>query len=275
MIYIIMALYPEAQPLIEALQLKRMKTNEIYDSFQDEECGIKLVLTGAGKVRAAVAVSHICTKYQVGEEDFVLHIGSCAGKEIGELYLGNQIQDYETGRYFYPDILFRHDLRERAIVTVEKVLEDGLPEPSLLYDMEASGVYQGCVPYLGQHQMAFLKVVSDAGKGGNVTPQKLRGLIEQNIPEIAAFISCIHGYVDSFRDNKPNDAEIQSREKLCQAIHCSAAMRIQLEQLLRYFWLTGRDYHAVIEEDFRLNRLPCKDRKEGKKYLEELKRRLL
>lgn len=287
--------------MLDALHLKRTKTSEIYDTFQDEKQEITLILTGVGKVHAAVAVSHICTKYQVGAEDFLLHIGSCAGREAGKVYAGNQIQDWETGRCYYPDILFWHELPERGIVTVGKVLEEGLPdvkeqydikedlpekekqydlrrnlsESEILYDMEASGVYQGCIPYLGQHQMAFLKVVSDVGEGRGVTPEKLRMLMEKNIPEIVRFIDGIRGYVDSLRRSKPDDAEIQWREKLYQAIHCSATMRFQAEQLLHYFWLSGRDYHAVLEEDFQSGVLPCKDRKEGKKYLEEFKRRLL
>lgn len=274
--------------MVDALQLKRTKTNEIYDSFQDEKQEITLVLTGVGKVRAAVAVSHICTKHQVGAEDFLLHIGSCAGKEVGNLYIGNQIQDMETGRQYYPDILFRHNLPERGIVTVERVLEEGLPEvkeqcdgrdslseEEMLYDMEASGVYQGCVPYLGQHQMAFLKVVSDRGEGGKVTPEKLREFMVQCVPEIVSFIDGIRGYIASLQRSKPDDEEMQWREKLYQGIHCSATMRVQAEQLLHYLWLSGGDYHTVLEEDFRLGVLPCKDRKEGKKYLGELKKRLL
>lgn len=275
MLYIVMALYAEAVPLIEVMQLKRMKNAGLYETFQDEKQETMLVLTGVGKVPAAVTVSHICTKYALGREDFLLHIGCCAGEHVGRLYAINGIEESETARCYYPDMLFRHHLPESRVVTVGKSLEEGLPEKAVLYDMEAAGVYQACVRYLGQHQMAFLKIVSDAGKGQDMTPQRLQEIVAGRLSEILQFVEGLRGYMGSWKRNEPDAQEVQWRQRLYEAMHCSETMRLQAEQLFRYLWLAGREYHEVVEQDYSDGKLPCKDRREGKRYLEKLKERVL
>lgn len=275
MLYIVMAFYAEAAPLIEAMQLKRSKEETVYDTFQDENRDVVLILTGVGKLQAAVAVSHICTKYRLGKEDFLLHIGSAAGAEIGNVYVINRIQDKETKHFYYPDVLFRHELPECGVVTVGRPLDDGVPEGGCLYDMEAVGVYQGCVPYLGQHQMAFLKVASDAGEAAGMTAEKLREIIGKRVPDILQVVETIRIFMESQKSEQPDDEELRWRKQLYEDMRCSETMRLQTEQLLRYLWLAGVEYHALIEEDYHGAKLPCKDRREGKKYLERLKKQLL
>lgn len=64
-------------------------------------------------------------------------------------------------------------------------------------------------------------------------------------------------------------------EKLCRDMCCSQTMQAALCQHLRYCALAGIDYHAAAAAMYRDGRLPCRDKREGKLRLEELKRELL
>ena len=127
MVYIFAALYKEAEAMIHAFKLKKVCDNSKFQEFMNEESGICLVVTGVGCIPAAVAVSCVCTKYEVKEEDFLVNIGTCASLEpVGSIFLCNKITDENTGRTFYPDILFKHPFMECEVYTYGKIVSGGL-----------------------------------------------------------------------------------------------------------------------------------------------------
>ena len=52
---------------------------------------------------------------------------------------------------------------EKALVTVPKVIAS-LPDPELLYEMEAAGIFLAASRFCPPHRMFFLKYVSDSGE---------------------------------------------------------------------------------------------------------------
>ena len=185
MLYIFMALYAEAVPFIAQMKLKRVNDSGKFVLYQDEAGEAILAVTGPGKVEAAVAVSYVCAKYGTDESTFILNIGSAAGAPncsdehvqsaerselIGQWFIGNQLVDGDTKRTYYPDILYRHPFAEEGIETVSIVrrpdemkqmirmdasVNGGQKRGSSLKirlcDMEAVGVYQAAVRFVGQH----------------------------------------------------------------------------------------------------------------------------
>lgn len=77
------------------------------------------------------------------------------------------------------------------------------------------------------------------------------------------------------------EMEIDSEEmrrwagRLCVDLHASKTMEAQIRQLIRYAVLTGTDCRAAVERMYQQNRLPCRDKREGKQRFEELKQQLL
>lgn len=221
MIYILTAIYAEAQALIQYFRLKKDSSrtcfqvfqnfeNDFENSFGDKETKICLIVTGTGSVPAAAAVSSICTEYKAGQGDFLLNIGICAavqGKntdsagrhyQAGDIFLCSKIREQSTGKTFYPDILYRHGFQEAQIITgarpytipntVEEDIESG---EFTLYDMEAAAVYQAGLYFFGAHQISFLKIISDFGDGQNVTPDDVKQLIGRNMERIAQYITSL------------------------------------------------------------------------------------
>lgn len=298
MIYVMMALYQEAHGLIRELELKKNTAYAPFEVFDNESAGIRLVVTGVGEIAAAAATAAVCARDGADAADFLINIGCCAAggcepadrdmdsgygaahaAQIGDLYVCHKITEQATGKTFYPDILYRHPWKERELVTGMQPLQRAAAHGAL-YDMEAAAVYQAGIRFFSQDRMLFLKVVSDFGIAGQerMTAEALTGLLEQHVKEVAAFLTNLREAADE-EETLRNDGILQEDEavleRLFAALHCSQTMRASARQYITYAALTGYDWKAELEEWYARGLLPCKDRREGKVRLEELKQVLL
>lgn len=298
MIYVMMALYQEAHGLIRELELKKNTAYAPFEVFDNESAGIRLVVTGVGEIAAAAAAAAVCARDGADAADFLVNIGCCAvggcepadrdmdsgygaahAAQIGDLYVCHKITEQATGKTFYPDILYRHPWKERELVTGMQPLQRAAAHGAL-YDMEAAAVYQAGIRFFSPDRMLFLKVVSDFGIAGQerMTAEALTGLLEQYVKEVAAFLTNLREAADE-EETLRNDGILQEDEavleRLFAALHCSQTMRASARQYITYAALTGYDWKAELEEWYARGLLPCKDRREGKVRLEELKQVLL
>lgn len=297
MIYLFTALYCEAHPFIRHYGLVKNPENTCFQEFYNETAGVRLTITGVGEINAAAAVGSICSVYKPGSGDLLLNVGTCARSEAGDgIFLCNKITEQATGKTFYPDMLYRHDFGEAAIVTGMLPWSGGSAEEmgvlrwnreddkeklpldvgETLYDMEAAAIYQSGSYFFGPHQMIFLKVVSDSGMAGAVSKNEVAQVMEKYEERIFSYISRLRMIAQEIghREKLLSQEEEALIEKLCADLHCSKTMSDSLRGHIRYLALTGTDYAAVIEEMYQQRRLPCKDKREGKLRFEELKRRL-
>ena len=298
MIYVMMALYQEAHGLIRELELKKNTAYAPFEVFDNESAGIRLVVTGVGEIAAAAATAAVCARDGADAADFLVNIGCCAAggcepadrdmdsgygaahaAQTGDLYVCHKITEQATGKTFYPDILYRHPWKERELVTGMQPLQRAAAHGAL-YDMEAAAVYQAGIRFFSPDRMIFLKVVSDSGVAGQerMTAETLAGLLEQHVKEVAAFLTNLREAADE-EETLRNDGILQEDEtvleRLFAALHCSQTMRASARQYITYAALTGYDWKAELEEWYARGLLPCKDRREGKVRLEELKQVLL
>ena len=205
--------------------------------------------------------------------------GAAHAAQIGDLYVCHKITEQATGKTFYPDILYRHPWKERELVTGMQPLQRAAAHGAL-YDMEAAAVYQAGIRFFSPDRMLFLKVVSDFGAAGQerMTAETLTGLMEQHVKEVAAFLANLWKAADE-EETLRSDGILQEDEmvleRLFAALHCSQTMRASARQYITYAALTGYDWKAELKEWYARGLLPCKDRREGKVRLEELKQVLL
>lgn len=303
MIYIFTALYPEAKPLIRAFSLKKAVTGLPFDVYENADNDLLLVITGAGMTAAACGVSAVLGKYGAGEKDHLINIGTCAAENLAgeknddtktgyrEVYLCHKITDRNTGHTYYPDMLYHHSFAEAQIITepvVWKMSGDNRDKLRLsgkqhindcrvlLHDMESAAVYQAGAFWLGPHRMSFIKVVSDEGAGEKITPQTLECVVENNIEQIKAYVSDLGQALEPDEERLRREQYcMNTAEQLCQELHCSQTMRAAVVQCVRYWTLADVNYQKVLDEMRADGKLPCHDRREGKKRFEELKQRLL
>lgn len=286
MIYIFTALYYEAQRLISRYNLIKDAQITKFQVFTNEEEEICLTVTGTGNISSAVAVANVCTLFGAGKNDFLVNYGICAQrtdkKHIypGEIFLCNELIEESTCRVFYPDIIYKHGFREAEIITGEKVSEKLMFEVNgenvVLYDMEASAIYQAGAYFFAPHQMSFLKIVSDYGDASSVTKEKVLQLTDKHLENIASYIAVLRQVQkESELDGVLDENAVKIFYKLCEDMHCSKVMEQSLMQYLKYCTLADIDYHKVVEAMYCEKKLLCRDKREGKKCLEELKQRLL
>lgn len=303
MIYVVTALYQEAHGLIRELELKKNTAYAPFEVFDNESAGIRLVVTGVGEIASAAAAAAVCARDGADAADFLVNIGCCAAAEgadsgcepadrdmdsgygaahaaqIGDLYVCHKITEQATGKTFYPDILYRHPWKERELVTGMQPLQRAAAHGAL-YDMEAAAVYQAGIRFFSPDRMLFLKVVLDFGIAGQerMTAEALTGLLEQHVKEVTAFLANLWKAADeeeALRSDGILQEEETVLERLFAALHCSQTMRASARQYITYAALTGYDWKAELEEWYARGLLPCKDRREGKVRLEELKQVLL
>lgn len=304
MIYVVTALYQEAHGLIRELELKKNTAYAPFEVFDNENAGIRLVVTGVGEIAAAAATAAVCARDGADAADFLINIGCCAAAnagadrgcepadrdmdsgygaahaaQIGDLYVCHKITEQATGKTFYPDILYRHPWKERELVTGMQPLQRTAAQ-GVLYDMEAAAVYQAGIRFFSPDRMLFLKVVSDFGVVGQerMTAETLAGLLEQHVKAVAAFLANLREAADeedALRSGGILQEDEAVLEQLFAVLHCSQTMRASARQYITYAALTGYDWKAELKEWYARGMLPCKDRREGKVRLEELKQVLL
>ncbi len=288
MIYIFTAACYEASAWIAHFQLKKDVGQTRFQTFYSENAKLCLTVTGAGMISAAAAVSSICTANGAGKGDFLIHAGICAAVgagrgAAGELFYCHKITELTTGRQFYPDVLYRHGFCEAELVTGAKpwdtsetarapvFLEE--EKPFFLFDTEAAAVYQAGSYFFAPHQMAFFKIVSDCRETAAVTPEQGKRLTGLHMEDLADYVKMLDKAGRKEGQGEPVPEVLL--KQLCRDLYCSAAMEASLRQHIRYCILAGIDYEGRILKMYRENGLPCRNKREGKRCFEELKRRLL
>lgn len=271
MIYIITALYSEAQIFIGQYHLKKNVANTRFQEFFREEEQIRLIISGPGEIAAAAAVASLCTLYPPSERDWLFHAGVCAGAQTGEIFLCHKLIEETTGKTFYPDLLYRYGLPESAITTAAKIREESVGAG--LIDLEACAVYQAGSYFFQTHRMLFVKVVSDNGNPKQVTAEQISRYMQAHRERFVQIISMLNEITDQEQKEPPMQEE--RIRQLSGDLHCSKAMEDSLRQYLRYACLAGIDAHGVIRQMYQSGLLPCAGKKEGKQRFEELKKRLL
>lgn len=278
MIYIFTALYCEAHIFIQKYNLIKNQENTWFEEFYNKTASIRLTITGVGEIAAAAVVSSVCSLYKPAQNDLLLNIGLCAHTaQNNGIFLCNKIIEQSTGKIFYPDMLYHHNFSEGTIVTGMRLWNgEDYNNIIAMYDMEAAAVYQVGIHFFGPHQMLFLKIVSDKGFAEEVSKERTALLMEQYQDCIFDFIKQLFIIIQNDSCYKIQLPEKEERivETFCMDLHCSKAMKDSMKQYIRYLILSNIDYISIIQDMYRENMLPCKDKKEGKLRFEEFKRRL-
>lgn len=285
MLHIFTALYSEAHIFIKHFKLVKNQQNTSFQEFYNEAAGVRLTITGVGEIAAAAAISGAYTAYKPAPEDFLLNVGICAHatKKDG-IFLCNKIIEQETGKTFYPDMLYRHHFREETIVTRMLPWRNQLGDGETLYDMEAAAIYQTGIRFLGPHQMVFLKIISDNGVLNGTADSISKDVSSRQVLQLMEnYQDCIFEYVrqlaaitqeQKHRNDPLRSADETLFETFCTDLHCSKTMRDSMQQYIRYLSLSGIDYRSMIQDMYQKGLLPCKDKREGKQRFEEFKQRL-
>lgn len=296
MIFIATAMYIEAEAFIKKLELKKDTTITKFQVFKNND--ITLIITGTGKIKASIALTYLFSKNEPTEKDIFINIGICGSRKvsykIGDTFLCNKIIDNDTKRTYFSDIIFKHPFYEESLEC------SSLPCSSLenfttkdfsdnnnnnfpkrdsirnsfegnLIDMESSGLYESAITFLHPHEIFFIKIISDFLDidKKNVTLENIKEIISNSSDSIINWIINIknnYTYDREFFTPK----EIELIDTISKNLKFSCSMENEFKQLIKYYELTNHgDYSEIIKNTLPLK---CNSKKEGKLYLEELRK---
>lgn len=289
MIFISVALFPEAKPLIENLGLKILRDKNPFPVYQNENH--TLVVSGMGKIYSAMSVAFLLNEFKnsITDSSWILNFGICGApkefSEIGKSFLIHKITDEGSQRNIYPDILFKSPISESALLTVDKPVFENETSvlPNTLVDMEAYGFFQASRKFFSGDRIRVVKTVSDhftklesTQELGVAETISLR--ISEELPNLLKILSI------PISNNKGTDLEKEETAALVQMteiLRLSETETIQLKDwMIGYKIRTGNSPEKGIDIlrnsneliDFEDRQEPkVKTREEGKKGLHALR----
>lgn len=283
MLYIVVAMHCEAKPLIQQFALKRDDSARFFEIYKNEDK--VLVISGVGKMRSAIATTHILSRLELDENSVIVNIGTCGSisksLSVGSPVLINKIKDAETGKEYYPDILLRHiSMEQGSLDTHNKVFirdnmaniygqEDRYPD---FVDMEASGFFQAAERFVGPHQIYVVKVVSDYLEGDLLDKVYIADCMDKAMPYIKELIDKIANFQGQAVKGDIFTAEDKIiLEKLISHLRLTNYQSHQLNDIARAFKIrTGSkipDFKEIMNVD-------VKTKEQGKKLFNHVKQTL-
>ncbi len=249
MIILITAIKPEASAVLAACPMKRLPHNNL-SVYESEDGHFRLLVTGSGKLNAAVAVTEYFSLYPKADTDIFCNFGICGGTPssvIGSGYLCAAITDCSTQKTLYPE-LYSHPFPEAYLFTSDAPVvhtdtsaksHNNLPS---LYDMEAYGIAFSLFRNVMPSRCFFYKIVSDLCDGSFPSANEVTEMILPHLKGLLHFLSeeahRIACLVDSAKTQRSDFAEFFS--SVSQTYPLSVSMERKLQALLSYAACTGR-----------------------------------
>ena len=216
----------------------------------------KHVVTGVGPF-ALKAVQNI----EIGPSDRVLNVGAAAGL-TGGCYMINSVTEQDTGRKFYPDMLIESSLPEAPLITASSIVTD--PKPGFLYDMEAALISGHVMKKTAPSRIAIIKAVSDDGSR-RPSANEVTSLIRSYRDEISNVIDLLS------KEKDPVDY-MPLPETIMEELRLSQYMRSEFEDLVHYCVVSGKTgkLNGILDEMRANGTLPVKDKRQGRRVLDEI-----
>ena len=220
----------------------------------------KHVVTGVGEYARKVLES-----IELKASDSVLNVG-CAAGMTGGCYLINSITDEKTGSRFYPDMPASLILPEMPLITASGIVTE--PREGFLYDMEASIICSFAKKKLAPSRIAVVKAVSDDGSR-RPAANEVTSLIRGYRDEISRIMEYLEPEEDQ-TDYMPLPDSVMDELRLTQY------MRLEFEDLVHYCVVSQKTekLRSVLDEMRRSGTLPVKDKRQGRRVLDEIFTRL-
>jgi adenosylhomocysteine nucleosidase len=235
-IFFFFALPCEAKPLIDSYKLKKDTTIQTFSIFRNND--IVLTVTGIGKSAMAAGVAYTQALYSENPNPVLINIGIAGHKHhhIGSLFLADKITDDDTGRHYYPPLVFTPPCPAANLISFSKP-QQTYPE-SALCDMEASAFYETATRFSTGELIQCLKVVSDNASfpAQNIQPKQVSALISEQLPTISVIVNELATLAEIIKPQESTEFN-----QLLSQYRFSANEQIQLKKLLsRWRLLKGQ-----------------------------------
>ena len=174
MLYIVVALKPEAQAFVDKYKLSKSKLGD-FTLFSN--ANMMMILSGLGVENSTKATQTLINYYDITDEDIYLNVGICGANEsykIGELLeIGGIEYDLKT--------IYLSNESKKIITCLDN---EQSSNAHAIVDMESFGFYDAVIHSPAIKNYHILKVVSDHFKPSKVTKELTKSLVFNVIDDI-------------------------------------------------------------------------------------------
>lgn len=252
MITLFTAIAPEKDAVLSLFPMKRVPSDTL--TLYEAE-GLRLLVTGSGKLPAALAVTEYLCRYPYTETDIFCNVGICgavSGASLGDGFLCASVTDLLSERSLYPEN-GRHPFPEAQLYTSETPVTENAgfdtitaPLP-LLADMEGYGIASALFRLLSPSRCFFYKVVSDVCDGNFPGFSTVTNLLVAKLPTLVAFLKerealfiCADAAGKAYRPSVTANVK-----RFCDLFPCSTTMERRVTGLFTY-----AEYAGISTEPF-------------------------
>lgn len=247
MLFIIVALPCEAKPLIELFKLKFIP-DRVFPVYANSS--IQLIVSGVGKINAALAVGYLGTKSKEGDIWINIGVAGHSSLGIGKGVFAHKVIDGSTQKAYYPTFLSLKNKATHIIYTVDHPEKEFFRD--CFYDMEASGFIEAALKFSSSNFVHCYKVVSDnKGSLQKLSPNWVEDLIRGHLGSIKEFI-------DELLDlSQEIEEPLVSLGDFLIKWHFTETQKYQLQRLLQRCLSLNREVFVEEFEGLKVSQLLC------------------
>ena len=194
----VIALEPEAKPLIDLFDLHPLSNNLNFPVYINPKSGHALVISGIGSSKAAAAATYLKMLFNVQRYVAWINIGIAGFCEepIGQLFQAIKVHDTARKTSYFPGFRLSKIVKCQTLHTVAQ--PETKYSEAVLFDMEASGFCEIASMFSCNELVFVLKIVSDTPKSpvSSVSREAITQLIYQNKNKIREIIIRIEKLVN-------------------------------------------------------------------------------
>ena len=194
----VIALEPEAKPLIDLFDLHPLSNNLNFPVYINPKSGHALVISGIGSIKAAAAATYLKMLFNVQRYVAWINIGIAGFYEepIGQLFQAIKVYDTARKTSYFPGFRLSKIVKCQTLHTVAQ--PETKYSEAVLFDMEASGFCEIASMFSCNELVFVLKIVSDTPKSpmSLVSREAITQLIYQNKNKLREIISRIETLVN-------------------------------------------------------------------------------
>ena len=228
----VIALMPEATPIIRALSLIKIAGNLPFPIYSDEGREHWLIVSGLGQINVAAATSLLFEKSRADKTTVWINVGIAGSKKfnIGELVFIDKVTSNTSGKSLYPYSIPNLKIENRSeLVTVNNPEREFGSEG--VYDMEGFSFFKATSKLSSNELILILKIVSD-GPGSDLSKidkNKISKLVEKKIPTLLQILPTLA----SLSENLRNQILLPKNfEDICKVRKFTFSQRVTLKKLL-------------------------------------------
>ena len=249
----VVALFCEAKPIITHFNLRK-RDSTLFKIYSNQNHSIWLIISGIGSSASSRATKYLAldSEADMGTAWLNIGIGGHDNLPLEKAILAHKITDSQTGKTWFPQLVFDPQCLTASVKTVEKP-DFNYPDDNVV-EMEASGFYSAAESYSTREIIHCMKIISDNSQSLSrppLTATMVDELVNRNLSSIKELVRKLQ-VLSMEEEERTSDPPFLQE---CLSLwHFTVTQTHQLKSLLRKWLLLqpGKNVLDVLLPD-------CKD----------------